>query len=283
MKLYTSIGQLLLDFRDFTGTSKLDLAASFNVDVRTIIRWEKNETLLKSEKEEEMVDITFIPYQVIRNLNAPVAIPTYYDFVLRKYATSDLSTTLPDLSWIESIDCLPTERLRPIQYKSDIEDIRRCAMYQDNINQPISDELILRATELVPELNFILFDTSGYYCGHCVYFPLKREVYDKIKNKTITESDITPADLVDYKTEEVPILYGYDFSADCNENLFHITTVLRKFIAKTPKFISASYTSREDTYKINKQLGNKVVWEEEIIVNGKVKIARLYENLFRAE
>jgi len=70
MKKYTSLGTLLIDFRAYKNMSQAELASKFDVDIRTIIRWEKNETLLKSDKEEDMVDITFIPYQVIRNLNA---------------------------------------------------------------------------------------------------------------------------------------------------------------------------------------------------------------------
>ncbi len=61
MKKYSSLGQLLLDYRKVYAVSQIDLAAQFGVDIRTIIRWEKNETLLKPDKEEEMVDITFIP------------------------------------------------------------------------------------------------------------------------------------------------------------------------------------------------------------------------------
>ncbi len=64
MKKYSSIGDLLIDYRVLNKISQSDLAAQFEVDIRTIIRWEKNETLLKPDKEEEMVDITFIPYQV---------------------------------------------------------------------------------------------------------------------------------------------------------------------------------------------------------------------------
>ena len=278
MKEYTSIGQLLTDYKEFSGTSRLDLAAQFEVDVRTIIRWEKNETLLKPDKEEEMVDITFIPYQVIRNLNAPVAIPTFYDFSLRKYSTSEFSKVIPDLSWIKSVNDLTTERLRPIKHKSDIENIRRCSLIQASVSKPISDELILKATELLPEANFILYDTSGYYCGHSVYFPLKVETYEKIKAKEITESDITINDLIDYKTVNKPIFYAYDLSADCNENLFYVTTALRNFFKTINTFITASYTSREDTYRINEQLGNTLIWEEKTTQNGKKGTARLYES-----
>ena len=80
MKKYSSIGELLIDYRSLNNISQIELASEFDVDIRTIQRWEKNMTLLKPDKEEEMIDITFIPYQVIRNLSAPFSIPTFYDF-----------------------------------------------------------------------------------------------------------------------------------------------------------------------------------------------------------
>ena len=63
MKKYSSIGELLIDYRTLNNISQIDLASKFDLDIRTIQRWEKNITLLKADKEEEMVDITFIPYQ----------------------------------------------------------------------------------------------------------------------------------------------------------------------------------------------------------------------------
>ncbi len=279
MKEYKSIGELLIEYRERTNTSRLDLAAEFNVDVRTIVRWENNSTLLKPEKEEDMVDITFIPYQVIRNLNAPVAIPTFYDFDLRKYAVSDLSKNIPDLTWIKSINDLKTDRLRPIQHKSDIKEIQRCMLLQANIKEVIDTSIILKATKILPELNFIIFDTSGYYSGHSVILPLKREIYNRLKKKEITENEITENDLVDYKSMEKPVFFTYDLSADCNDTLYYITSALQGFFKTIQKsFTTGSYTSREDSYKINEQLGTTLIWEEKIETGGKVNTARFYEN-----
>jgi len=263
MKEYLTIGELLKDFRKLNKTTKIDLAALFDVDVRTINRWEANATLLKPEKEEKMVDITFIPYQVIRNLNAPISIPTYYDFNLRKYSISKFSNELPDLSWIKSLKELETNRLRPIKSDSDINLIRRASLIQDSITKPISIELINTASKLLPKLNYILFDTSGFYSGHSVFFPLKRSSYQKIKDRIITEDKITPNDFVDYKSVENPVFYAYDVNADCNENLFYISYAIKSFFEDIKRsYTYASYTSRYDAIKINEQIGNTLVWED---------------------
>lgn len=279
MKKYTSIGALLIDFRNFNNMSQAELASKFDVDIRTIIRWKKNETLLKSDKEEEMVDITFIPYQVIRNLNAPVSIPTYYDFNVRRYSLSTITKDLPDPNWVLELDATTT-MMRTIKYDSDLNDIIRCTLMQPHILKPISKELILKATELLPELNQIIFDTSGYYSGHMVFLPISKRLYNKIRKRTLTEEDITVNDLIDYKKLKNPVFYAYDMNTDCNENLFFTIASIFNFFKKiNSNYHYASYTSRNDSYHINSLKGVSIVWEDKELQKVIKSLAppRLYE------
>ena len=64
MKKYNSLGELLIDFRKENDLSQSDFAAQMNVDVRTVQRWEKDETLIKPEKEKALADDTLLPYHV---------------------------------------------------------------------------------------------------------------------------------------------------------------------------------------------------------------------------
>ena len=84
MKKYNTIGELLIDYRSINRLSQAEFSAKLNVDIRTIQRWENNATLIKPEKEEDIVMETLLPYQLVRNLNASVPIPTFYDFRIRK-------------------------------------------------------------------------------------------------------------------------------------------------------------------------------------------------------
>jgi len=264
MKKYSSIGELLKEYRDRNRISQQNLAAEFDVDVRTISRWEKNETLLKPDKEEEMVDITFIPYQVIRNLNAPISIPTYYDFELRKYSLSQASNELPDPQWLKSKMNLSTDRLRTISHSSDIEEIIRCTLYQTYITKPIHKELIKSAVALLPELNVILFDHSGYYSGHSVFFPLSLDTYNKIRDRTLKEEDLSEKDFVNIKNETDYVIYSYDINADCNENLYFISGEVLRFFKnlKNKNILFAGCTSRHDNYLINNHVRSTTVWED---------------------
>ena len=219
-----------MEYRRINMMSQIDLATLFDVDIRTILRWEKNETLLKPEKEKLLADITFIPYQVIRNLNAPVAIPTYYDFDLRKYSLSSISKDLPDADWIKEKIDKTTDRIRSINTDVDIDYIIRFTNLQNNNQKATSKELIRAASNMLPELNIIVSDTSGNYAGHCVYLPLSLETYEKIKRREIKEKQLNVGDLVNYKHQKTPVFYCHSITADCNENFFFIIGAIKQAI-----------------------------------------------------
>lgn len=258
-----SLGELLVDYRQLNNISQADFAAELNVDTRTVSRWEKDMTLIKSEKEEELVEKTFIPYQVIRNLNATVAIPTFYDFRLRKYTTDELSNSLPLADWVRTKMDSKTNRLRPVEFDSDYENILRYSKLQYATAKPFSKDLIKEAVRLLPELNLVLSDNSGYYSGHIVFFPINLETNNKLRNRLIKEENLLKEDLVDYRKEEVPVFHLLDVSADCSENVFYILGSMLRFFKDFKKpYLYSSFTTRADSYEMNKQAGIKLIWED---------------------
>ncbi len=265
MKKYSSLGELLIDYRTLHNISQVDLAAKFEVDIRTIIRWEKNQTLLKPEKEEEIAEITFIPLQVIRNLNTTTPIHTFYDFGIRKYSLSPLSTELPEANWIkERIDNLD-DRIRPIETDEDIKNIIRNTVLQKDPLKTINKKLIKEAIKFLPELNLIVTDELGNYAGHSLYFSLDYTTYMKIKHQEIMENEISISDLVNYKTQTQPVFYCHSITADCNENFFYIIGAVLKFYRDkqlNKNYIYALITNRYDSYDMSLDLGISLVWED---------------------
>ncbi len=284
MKKYSSIGELLIDYRNRNKTSQIELASEIDVDIRTIQRWEKNITLLKPDKEDELGTITFIPQQLIRNLNTSNPIPTYYDFNLRKYSFSSISNKLPDAEWIKSKIDESTKRLRPINNENDINNIIRFTNLQNNPHKSTFKALIIEAAKILPELNLIITDAQGNYSGHCVYFPLSLDTYLKIKNRDLEENKLKIEDLVNYKTQETPIFYCHSITADCNENFFFIIGEVLMFFRDTPlnEYIYALLTSRYDSYDMSLQLGVKLIWEDLKTQQelGLLAAPRLYEGNF---
>ena len=285
MKKYISLGELLTDYRKLKNLSQGELAARLNVDTRTVIRWEKDITLVKSDKEEEMVEETFIPYQVIRNLNAAVTIPTYYDFRLRKYSLAEVSNELPDAEWLKTQIEKPTLRVRPIEMESDFQSILRYAQFQHKLKKPLSRSVLEAAIRNLPELNLIIVDDTGYYAGHCVVFSITHEAFEKMSKHRILETDLDLTAVTDYREQDVPIFHFYDVTADCNENTFYIAGAVLKFFKalQDKDYIVSSLTHRYDSYGLNKHLGLKLIWEDhkEVDALGIETQARFYAGDFK--
>ena len=269
MKQYFSIGALLIDYRHDRDLSQLDLSSLINVDIRTIQRWEKDVTLIKPDKEKEIAEATLLPYQLIRNLNAAVPIPTYYDFRIRKYALTELNNDLPDARWLTDRVKEFSKRIRTIELKTDIEVLRKDLLLQKNNEEPISRNLLSRAIDMLPELNLIITDDFGNYSGHCITLPLSLEAYKLLKNREMSDKDINVSHLANYKTMDKPIFFNYDITADCNANVFYLAhQYLSFFKGLTAPYEYCSHTMRYDSYKINEQLGLQLLWENPIQRDG---------------
>lgn len=90
------------------------------------------------------------------------------------------------------------------------------------------------------------------------------ETYNKIRDRSIQESDLKSKDLVNYKTQETPVFYCHSITADSNENFFYIIGAVLKFYRDVaPKnYLYALLTSRYDSRDMSDQLGMHTVWED---------------------
>ena len=266
MKSYNSIGDLFIDYRSFNKLSQSDFAHTINVDLRTVQRWEKNLTLIKSEKEEDIVLKTLMPYQLIHNLNAAVPIPTFYNFKTRKYSLSEQTNDLPKLSWFKDQIEITSANLRTIDFDFDIKHIEQFIDSQKRDKYYVNAGLIKEAIRLLPELNFVHTGKSGYYTGHCIVLPIREHIYLKLKNKEITNKDLRATDLIDYTLLEQPIFYRYDITGDCNDTIFYVMAHYFRFFRNLNKdYIMCGYTERDDNYQINLDIGLKFVWEDKAL------------------
>ena len=263
MKQYHSLGELLIDYRIFSDLSQSELASKFDVDIRSVQRWESNQTLVKPDKEEDIVNVTLLPYQLIRNLNAAVPIPTYYDFRINKYALTELTEKLPEASWFKDQMDKSTKRIRAFDFENDFEYILKYMHFHKNIPNNIR-QVIRESIRLIPEMNLIVTDESGFYSGHSLVFPIAKETYERLKSKEISENDITISDLVNYKTHDQIILYGFDITADCNDNIFYLFNQLFKFFRdlSNQNYLYCCTSLRYDSHKLINDFGLKVIWEE---------------------
>lgn len=264
MKKYTSLGELLTDYRKIKNISQSDLAVNLNVDTRTVQRWEKNITLVKADKEDILVQETLLPHQLIRNLNASNPIPTFYDFSIRKYSLTKLTNTLPEALWFKAHMDIVTQRVRTIDYENDIDNIIRHMQFHKPVLKNVAN-VIRESIKLLPEMNLIIEDDSGYYSGHTLVFPIKESSYEKLKGRKMSDIELTVDDLVNYKTQNKSIFFAFDLTADCNDNLYYIANQLLRFLRDIPNqdYLFCSIPFRYDSFELVNQLGLKIIWEDE--------------------
>ena len=264
MKRYYFFSELLIDYRKFYNLSQLDFANNINVDLRTVQRWEKDLTLISSDKEEDFVLETLIPYQLVRNLNAKVPIPTFYDFKIRKYSLDELTNNLPKAKWFKEHISLRSKQLRPIDFDYDKKYLRKFIKKAKKDSHILNEGLLKQATVLLPELNNILTSESGFYSGHSIILPLKESTYQKLKNRSIQNKDLNESDLVDFRKLDKPIFYSYDISADCNYTFYYIATAFLRFFKELDKtdYLFCTYSDRDDGFELNQQAGLNIVWED---------------------
>ena len=284
MRKYNDIGELLTDFRKINNMSQSDFSAALEVDIRTVQRWENGATLIKSEKEEDIVMLTLLPYQLIRNLNASVPIPTFYDFSLRKYALNELDDDLPDASWFKANLEKATRRIRSLDHESDIDYLERYMQFHKRINRNLS-AVIKESSRILPEMNLIITDDSGYYSGHSLIFPIKESAYNRLRSRKMEESELTLNDLVRPGKLKRPVYFGFDITADCNDNIFYLAAHLMRILREKSHqdYLYCAIPFRSDNFKLNSEIGLKIIWEGQKGVNqyGLEVAPRFQEGNFR--
>ena len=263
MKLYTSLGDLLMAFRNKNNLSQSDLAGMLDVDTRTVQRWERNATLVKPEKEPELVEATLLPHQLIRNLNSTYPIPTYYDFDLRKYSLSALDVELPDKNLIKRHMDIKSEFIRKIESKEQLRYVIRYTNARYEEENRIPEKVLYEACRLLPELNLYLTNVHGFYSGHSLVLPLKESVYKKLRECEIKNIKLSVSDLINHRASEKAIFYFYTITADSNSHLIFLLGAILRFFRdlKNIDYVVSSFTTRFDNEDFNSSIGLKKLWK----------------------
>ena len=263
MKKYQTLGELLIDFRKHRNMTQLDFAAILDVDARTILRWEKNESLIKVEKEKLLIEIFGIPHQVLRNLNTDKPIPIYFDFNRWAYSLSSLSMMVKNSAEFKTDVEFDTDRIETISKEEDIEFITYIQTNQKNC-EPLNAEVIRTAAKLLPELNLVIYGQSGFHEGHISILPLKYDSFIKLRDKTMRENELTINDLNNNSTDKTLVFFYYSVYANSTENIYFLMNkLLSHFKNKKYKdYIFAGISYRKNKVDRLQEMGMKVIWEE---------------------
>ena len=265
MKKYFALGELLVDYRKHRDLTQIDFAAILDVDVRTIIRWEKNESLIKSEKENLIIENLGIPHQVIRNLNTERPIAVYFDFERWLYALSLLSSMVKSSNEFKTDVEYETSRIETLSQDKDFDFITYIQKNQKNCN-PIRNEVIKTAAHILPDINLVIRDQSGYHGGHVSILPLKYDVYEKIRDRTMQENQIQVNDLSLEMSKETSVFYFYSIYSNSLDNTYYLVNKMLFYFLKreSKNYVFAGITFQKLKVDRFKEMGFTIVWENNI-------------------
>ena len=265
MKKYFALGELLVDYRKHRTLTQIDFAAILDVDVRTIIRWEKNESLIKAEKEKLIIENLGIPHQVIRNLNTEHPIAVYFDFDRWMYALTLLSSMVKSSNEFKTDTEYVTSRIETLADDKDYDFITYIQKNQKNCN-PLRLDVVKTASRILPELNLVIRDQSGYHGGHISILPLKYEIYEKIRDRKMLENQLQVKDLTFSLNGDSPVFYFYSIYSNSLDNTYYLINKLLFYFKKRElkDYIFAGITFQKLKVERFREMGFEVIWEKEV-------------------
>jgi transcriptional regulator with XRE-family HTH domain len=263
MKKYATLGELVTDYRNYNKLSQSELAAMLDVDGKTVGRWERSESLVNPEKEKDFVEKLSIPYQVIRNLNSEYPLVVYYDIRNRTYSLEAMTKKISSALWFKSDFPVEDDRIRFISRESDAEFIADIQKMRSRI-KPVRTNMIRECANLLPELNLVLHDQSGFYAGHITVFPLKQASYFRIKNRETNELSIDITDLSGNPDGEDLIFYFYSMYADSMANAYYLMNRLLSYFKEKQfkNYVFAGVTYRNIQIQLFREMGLKIIWQD---------------------
>jgi transcriptional regulator with XRE-family HTH domain len=209
MKYYENLGGLLKEYRTYHSWSQEDFAEKLNVDLKSYQRWERNKHPVKEKTMRTISRVTNLPLTVLKSLNAQIAI--YYSIKKHRLAHTKLES---EISVYRELLTLTPPKDEGISLKfhplSSADQIRWIKAFDHDI-YPCEDscrvETVLRAGEIVPELNFISADQEDFPTGYFVCLPLSAKTYVRFKNNQCREGELLPQDLFNVFNFGFGVLY----------------------------------------------------------------------------
>jgi transcriptional regulator with XRE-family HTH domain len=264
MKRFHSLGEFLVDFRKHRNLTQLDFSVMLEVDVRTIIRWEKNESLIKAEKENLLIENFGIPHQVMRNLNTDLPLPVYFDFERWMYSLNLLSSVVRSSKEFKSDIEHETSRIETLKEEKDFNFISLIQQNQMNAT-PINLEVLKTAAQILPELNLVIHDHSGFHGGHISVLPLKFETYNLIRDKKLKENQLTLNNLTRFPDQK-QVFYFYSLYSNSKDNIFYLINRLLYYFKKRQlkDYVFAGITFQKLQVERFREAGFQVIWEEQM-------------------
>jgi transcriptional regulator with XRE-family HTH domain/transposase len=211
LALYKSLGALIKDYRKRHQLSQESLAKRIGVSARALQRWETDRHRAQMDNLHDLAEATGIPMPVCLALNADQ--PIWYSLRERRFAYSSIEIAHFKienfLACREQSDRGEIVRYDPITTEKQIGLVLASHGDLYGTAKPLAREAIRKATQLLPDLNFMAFDCWGHYVGHVICLPLAATVYHQLKKQNHWESALRSDLVSDILTPREGVFFFY--------------------------------------------------------------------------
>ncbi|MBA3035783.1 MAG: helix-turn-helix transcriptional regulator [Desulfobacterium sp.] len=211
LKLYKALGHLIKDYRKWRQLTQASFAELIGISVRELQYWEKGSRNAHISNLHDFSEITGIPMQVCVALNADQ--PVWYSLQKRVFAYS-----LLEASQLSGNDLLGGHqkgrdgiytRDEPIESDKHISLILSCHRQIYGTDKLLGKDVIKAASTILPDLNRIIFDSWGHYVGHQICLPIKKDIYEQLKQHREFEPHLTPEAISDILSLNEGVFFSY--------------------------------------------------------------------------
>ncbi|MBA3035539.1 MAG: helix-turn-helix domain-containing protein [Desulfobacterium sp.] len=280
-KLYKSLGSLIKDYRQWRGLSQEYVSELIGVSVRQFRNWEANRRSVRMENLHDLSELTGIPMQVCVALNADQ--PLWYSLQKRWFAYSSVvAQSLPNELFKSTGKLYDDLTLTKEKITTDKQYKMVLSCHHDIYRtlKPLKRDVVEKASMIVPDLNFIIYDSWGHYVGHSIWLPIKKDVYAKLKKQESLENYLAVKSISDIITlKDGVFLFISSYISSLNVAYYKLIESVRSFaeVGNKERYLIAMYTAMTEVHELFSTIGMRIVGSY------KQERSEVYNKLYEAE
>lgn len=233
LHVYQSLGTLIKEYRQWHRLSQEKLAANIGISARQLQNWENNHHSVRIDNLHDLAEATGIPMQVCVALNADQ--PVWYSLHERRASFSSIEAHYLSKEFLKYREISGNETFansEQISKDKHISMILTCYSEILGSTKTLRKDVIKAAATILPDLNRIFFDSSGHYVGHSICLPLKKTVYQELKERTSFENFLTTEKISDIVGHQEGVFFYYSIFAISLNIAHQVATDMARFFGK---------------------------------------------------
>ncbi|MFH2047356.1 MAG: helix-turn-helix domain-containing protein [Pseudomonadota bacterium] len=128
--------------------------------------------------------------------------------------------------------------------------------------KPLRRDVVEKASAIIPDLNFMVLDSRGYYVGHSIWLPLKKGAFEQLKKQKSFEGWLTPESISDIVAlKEGALLFFSSYISSINIAYYKTIQVAHYLadIDKKERYIVGMYSAMKETHELLSTMGFKIL------------------------